>query len=261
MFKLDLNNFEESLKTVRNLLNERKDKLKEIVKPFLIDGLEKKKVDEICQAAKFVLCAEEGLKIVDGNREVPDFILSQGDKIIGLEIREFYTQSVEKINYVQKLFDDSVLEYKKKFDGKILVNFWLSENFNYKRRDKSLLIEIIIEFVNDEVNRRSPKKPEFIEKFDIQTHSDVFFHYNEGTYTQEILEEDIVLNAIAEKEVKINNYIEKSGTDIQWLLLVSSEVGSNSFDTYDFDGIGNVETKFEHVYLLKDFDCKIIKIK
>ena len=95
----------------------------------------------------------------------------------------------------------------------------------------------------------------------VQPHSKISFNYNEGTYNQEELENEIVLSAIEEKESKIENYTKNSGTEFQWLLLVNSEAGSDSFDTYDFEGIENIQSKFEHIFLLKDFNCEIVKIK
>ena len=261
MTKIDLDNFGVSLIKVKEMMDDRKSKLLDIVNPFLTPDLERKRQIELAHIAKFILAFDTNI-ILEKMMESPDFVISQNGKKIGIEIRQFYTKKIESIGYIQQLFDKTSEKFAKQYtDVKILVNFWLQPNFNYKKNDSAVLVDEIVEYVYNEIKHTAVAKPSYIEKIDIQHHSNLSFHYNEGAYSQQALEEEIVLNAIKEKELKIEKYIENSETEFQWLLLVNGEVGSDSFDTYDFQKIENIESDFEHIFLLKDFDIEIIKIK
>lgn len=261
MVSIDLDNFEESLKQAREVMNTQKSALLNIIKPFLTSDLEKKRQIELAHIAKFILALDKNI-VLETMMESPDFVVSQNGKKIGVEIRQFYTKKIESIGYIQQLFDKASEEFSKRYkDVKILVNFWLQPNFNYKKNDRAMLIDEIVNYVYNKHKNNTATKPNFIEDVDIQKHSDVSFHYNEGGYTQQSLEAEIVLNAVEEKELKVEKYIENSGTEFQWLLLVNGEIGSDSYDTFDFPTIENIESLFEHIFILKDFDIEIIKIK
>lgn len=261
MFSLDMENFEESLKKVKLEMSVLRNELLRIVNPFWSDDLEQKRKNELAHAAKLVLCLDDTIRL-EKMTESPDFIISHSERLVGLEIRQLLTKNVEAVKFIQKLFDDASQKFKEQFPSeKLLVNFYLNRNFNYKKKDKPNLIEEIVQYVHSETAGTSPLKPNFIDRVDIQPHSGVSFNYNEGSYFPENLDEEIVLSSIEEKELKIDKYRKNSGTEFQWLLLVNAEVGSDSFDTFDFEGVENVQSEFEQIYLLKDFDCQVIKIK
>lgn len=262
MLRLDTNNLEKSLEEAKVFMHEHKVKVNEIIKPFLSNTTETKKRAELRQVANFILCFGGQLEIVDGLREAPDFILSQGDSLIGLEVRALCTKAVERNNRIQDLFDKAASEFELEDSGSTMhINFWLEDNFNYLRKEKANFIAQIVEFVRHVVVNSIAERPKFIKDFDIQPSSKISFQFNEGGYSSEVLEGEIVLDAIADKEAKLDKYVENSKTKSQWLLLVNSEVGSDSFDTYDFEGIAGLQTTFEHIYLLKNFDCQVVKLK
>ncbi len=238
-----------------------KKELLQIVEPFFSEDLDPKKQAKLSHLAKFILSYDKTIRI-QRLHERPDFIIFYQNKNIGVEVRQLLTKSGESNRYIQKLFDDAAKAYKQQFpEENVHVNFHLIEGFNYKKQDKRVLINLIVNYIHGELNQISSLKPPFIETCDLRPYSDVSFTYNEGAYSPETLLDDVVTQAIEDKETKIEDYIAASGTEKQWLLLVNKEAGSDSFDTEDFDGNLGIETKFEHIFLLKDFDMQFVEIK
>ena len=262
MFELDLNDLENSLKKAKGVMDIQKAKLISKIDHLLDDSLDKKTTLEICSASKFLVAlGDDEIKILE-KTESPDFLIERNGKQIGLEVRELKTKRIETINFIQNLFKKAEKVFKESVpDKKILVNFWLNEPFMFKTDERSEIAGKIALYIQSKIQNNFSAKPDFIKEIDIQSHTDTSFFYNEGGYGQIPLDNEIILGAIEDKESKINNYMENSKTEFQWLLLVNSEVGSDSFDTFEFEGIEEVETEFEHIYLLKDFDCQIIQIK
>ncbi len=91
-------------------------------------------------------------------------------------------------------------------------------------------------------------------------HSGVSFSFNEGAYMQTEITETSLDEAIQRKENKFASYKANTGLDNQWLLIVSS-IGSHSFDFDDFTLEKEIVSQFEHIYVLQDFEGKIITIK
>jgi len=67
-------------------------------------------------------------------------------------------------------------------------------------------------------------------------------------------------NYIQKKEAKFNQYREASGLERQWLLLVSG-IGSDSFNIEDVELCEEIESQFEHIYLLEDFEARVTEMK
>lgn len=261
MFELDMMNFDQDKKQAIKYMKLVKKELLQIVEPFFSEELDPKKQSELSHLAKFILSYDKTISILRLH-ESPDFIIFYQNKNIGVEVRQLLTKRAESIRYIQKLFDDAAKAYKQQFpQEKVHVNFHLAEGFNYKKREKGALINFIVDYVHNELNKISSPVPPFIKSYDLQPYSDVSFSYNDGAYSAETLLDEVVLESIEDKEAKIEDYIAASGTEKQWLLLVNKEAGSNSFDTEDFDGNLGIETKFEHIFLLKDFDMQFVEIK
>jgi hypothetical protein len=253
-YDLDIDNLAKSLNEALDKMNEDKKRLRDIVDPFWAD-LDEKKRGELCDVAKLI-CRMGGELVRP--MESPDFLILHAGVEVGVEVRELVTTQVEYNRYIQRLFSDACTEFKSREpDAKLMVTFYLEPSFVYSFKDKKSLVSEIAFFVQ---NYESVEKPWFVTRFDVQPHSQVDFYFNEGAYFQEVITRDVMLDAISEKEAKVPIYIENSGTEKQWLLLVTRE-GSDSFDTYDTDGIGELETAFEHIYLLKDFDMHVIQLK
>ena len=123
-----------------------------------------------------------------------------------------------------------------------------------------MLIEEIINFVNELASGNNPSYPIFIEDVDIMKHSGVSFNFNEGAYMECDLPTANLLESIVKKEAKLKKYKINSGLDSHWLLLVSG-IGSESFNVADTELSQKIESQFKRIYLLKDFEATVAKIK
>lgn len=257
MFTLDPNNFEESLKKAREEMN----KIKAIIDPFLNDSLSSKEVIEICHTGKFIIVFDEKIQLV-GKREAPDFVIEYDGEKIGLEVeRIFNPDEVQNIKSKQELFNKAANEFENKFPSeKLLANYWLQDGFTFKGNQKNILIEEIVKFTYDLISDKNPPYPSYIEKVDIMNHSGVSFNSNEGAYMIKDLPSENLIKAIEKKEAKVANYKANTGLDSQWLLLVSG-IGLDSFGIEDAEIPKEVESQFEHIFLLEDFDARVTKIK
>ena len=103
--------------------------------------------------------------------------------------------------------------------------------------------------------------PDYITGIRTTRHSQVSFSYKEKDWRAEYLTRDRLKQEILKKESKISNY-KKSEFELSeyWLTLL---IGSLSSVSYELNEIENyeMESKFDRVYLMADFDAKIIRIK
>ena len=238
-----------------------KAKLKAIAEPFLVPELSEKEILEVCHLANFITSFDESLKIIE-KRESPDFIVEYHGNQIGLEIERLFNLSeVQNIKSKQELFKKAATNFEDKHPTiKILANFWLNDGFTFRGNQKNLLIEEISNFTYDLVSGNKPTYPSYIKDVDVMKHSGVSFNFNEGAYMVNDLPPENLIEAINKKEAKIAEYKANTGFDSQWLLLVSG-IGSESFAIEDVELPTEIKSRFEHIFLLEDFDARVTKIK
>lgn len=260
MFKLNINNPTEMANTLKDM---RKvgDKLRAIATPFLTEDLSDKERLEFCHLAKFIFAFDEKIRIIE-KRESPDFIVEYGKKRFGLELaRIFDPKEVQNINSKKELFKKAANEFEAKYpNNTILANFWLLDGFRFTGNQKNSLVEEIVEFTYELISGNKPNYPNFIKDIFITKHTGVDFNFNEGAYMSKDLPSTNLIEAINKKEAKVDEYKANTGIDAQWLLLVNG-IGSDSFNTEDVEMPEKIESQFEHIYLLQDFEGKVIKIK
>jgi hypothetical protein len=258
MWEIDINNLD-SLRNAKKQMDAIKKALQVIVEPFWSDELDEKRRVELAHVAKFVF--KEGGQINE-MRESPDFLIQKAGKLIGLEVTQLFTKHVEYNRHIQRLFDHASRSYEGQFgNDRLLVNFCLDERFNYRSHERAALVTEIVDYVHGLHAGTAIPTPRFILRTDIQPHYSVDFNFNEGAYSPEAITDSVLLGAIEEKEAKFDTYVANSETPFQWLLLVNREAGSEAFDTAEFEEIADdIETKFEHIFLLRDFDFEVIKI-
>lgn len=260
MITINPNNPEE-VKEAFEKMKSSKAKLKSIVEPFLTEELSEKEILELCHLAKFIFAFDDKIKILE-KRESPDFIIQNEGKTIGLEIeRIFNLEEVQNIKSKQELFNKATKEFENKYQNlKLLANFWLHDGFMFKGIQKNVLIEEIVNFTYELVSGDNPQYPSYIEKVDVMKHSGVSFNFNEGVYMPKDLPVTNLIEAINKKEAKVTEYKDNTGIDYQWLLIVSG-IGSESFNIENVEIPEEIESQFEHIYLLEDFDAKVTEIK
>lgn len=256
---LDMQMVKESIES----LNRKNEEINKIIHPFLSEKLTKKQFIELSHVGKFLSIIKNS-NIIE-RTESPDFIISYKDEKIGLEHQQiFNSEIIEIIKSTQKLFEDSAKLFEKKNpEYKLLANCWLKTNyFNFEKKDVEKLKDEISEYIYALVTKKENiKKPSFLDKVQITKHSRVNFIYNPGAHYVEYLTPDILKQAILKKEKLAMKYIEKSKLNRQWLLIVIGSTSPDSYEYGDFPFTIEVESNFEKIFLMEDFNYKIWEIK
>lgn len=234
-----------------------------IIRPFVADNLNRKQGLELCQVGKFLSLLDAPSSIVE-RRESPDFIISFDGETIGLEHESIIDEKIASdYRSVSDLFNDAAKQFSHKYpDNKILANIYLSvDRLVFKKHERAVFIDQIVEFISNYLNDSKTIKPYFIERLSVSKHSGVKFVYNSGAHYVEPLNEERLISAIRKKEVRINNYIQKSKIIKQWLLLTTGTYGPDSFDYGESPFHIEVKTNFDRIYLLEDFNSCLWRIK
>lgn len=129
------------------------------------------------------------------------------------------------------------------------------------KREPNFFENAVLETLTEENS-----KPDFLEKITFLKNSELKFTFNEGITSRSPLEDGELLKAalieaVEDKEQRLEVYIEDTGTTHQWLLIVNEGVSSESYDTESLEVIPDIETGFEKVFLLTDFINQVITIK
>lgn len=234
-----------------------KDKQNQIVAPFWDDSMTDKNKLELSHLAKFILCYDESIEIVE-QRESPDFIVQYQGGRLGLEIeRLFNPDHVAAIKSREAIFKKAAIEFERRYPGeKVAANLWAVENYQFSGKE----IGEIADFVHQVIAGDGPAAPPYLSQYFLSPHSGVNFSYNEGSYTQIEMPATSLDEAISKKEAKLPSYLENTGLDRQWLLLISAGIGSDAFDLEDYEP-KEYESGYEHIYLLQDFQAEVLTIK
>lgn len=241
------------------------DELGKIINPILHHHeLQDKEVLEVCQIGKFVYKLNLNVKIIDKPKPPdPDFIIEYKNKLVGLEHTRVYSKEAEYYNRIKSLIDYSEKLYKAKYPTeKIHAQISISnDEMNFKKNEKHKLAEEMVEYIYNFSKGLDFLQPIFISKLKTSLHSLVSFTYNEMNWQSPYLTKERLEVEILKKEDNIQNY--KTGrkdiTDY-WLVLF---IGSLSSVSYQLDESINycMDSKFDKVFLMTDFEAQIIVIK
>ncbi|MFM9987304.1 hypothetical protein [Flavobacterium sp.] len=239
--------------------------LDELISPFVSELMTNKeknqqKILEICHVGKFLLFFKKQIQI-DSLSEKPDFILNFNDEKIGLEHQIVIDSKLkEKEGFYENIFQK--VETEIKLDENLpnfLMNCFIKPNLEYKLNQKKeielIIKKVILEYL---INNTFIENP-IISKLIKMQHSKKNINVNFGAWIQKTITKEVILNAISKKESKIENYI-KNGLQKQWLLLVIGSNGKSSFEMNNNINI-EIESKFERIYILEDFDNILHQIK
>jgi len=245
--------------------NKRYEGLGNIINPILEkQTLDRNRVIELCQVAKYVHLLDEDIKIIDNPRPpAPDFILQKASKQIGLEHTRLYTDGRERYLKIVSLVEVAENIYKEKYSSHFLLASIEIKNdrLDYKKNEKKQLATEIAEIVYKIKNGDYIDFPNYIEDIRISKHSRVSFTYKEQNFQAPYLTKERLIKGIRKKENKIKLY-KKSKFNIEnyWLILL---VGSLSSVSYQINKNIDYRTNsiFDRVYLMADFSGEIIKVK
>ncbi len=122
-----------------------------------------------------------------------------------------------------------------------------------------MIAEEIANYVNCVKNQVEVKKPKYIENVRTTIHSQISFTYNEKNWQAGYLPKERLEEVIRKKETRLKIYL-KDEKEISeyWLVLL---IGSLSSASYELNENYKMESEFDRVYLMADFDAKIIRIR
>lgn len=239
--------------------------LEDIISPF-IDELSKdkiknqQKISETCHLGKFLIFFNGELEISKLS-EKPDFILTNGQNMIGLEhqiIVDFGPK--EREGFYKNIFDKAELDLKAdETIPNFLANCYIKPYAKFKINQKEELIEIVKIVIKEYVLTDELMDNPIIDRIFKSPHSQKSINANLGGWWRKDITTEIIEKAIKKKEDKLAHY-QKNEIIEQWLLLV---IGSNGESSYDMDEKlkFNSETDFDKVYVLEDFNNNLFELK
>lgn len=255
-------------KSLRELISDSKQEAKElgkIILPLLKEqNLSRNEVTEISHVGKFALKIDSQIKIIGkADPPNPDFIIELQSKLIGLEHTQIQTDNAENYNRVITLFKVAEENFRIKYP-KDKVHALISikgDKLSYKLADKSIVADEIADLVYKTKNNLETKIPDYVSKIKTTIHSQVSFSYMEKNWRGPLLTLKRLTSAISKKEIKLNSY-RKANPELSefWLLLTIGSLSSASYELDEFSDY-KMESQFDRVYLIDDFEGAIIRVK
>lgn len=244
---------------------ENKKSLGELIdkhlEPLLCDSRKnQQKILEICHVGKFLMFFENDFEISNVS-EQPDFILSNGSELIGLEHQILLdNKSKEREGFFKNIFEIAELELKKdKSLPNFLANCYIMPYANFKLAEKEEIVATIVRVVKKYVLTDILEENRIIERIWKMPHSGINISENLGAWWQKYLTNEILSNAVKKKEKLILKYKENS-IEKQWLLIVIGSIGDSSY-LIDENIKYGIKTEFDKVFVLEDFNNNLYEIK
>ena len=260
-FKIDIEQFKKQIEDFKKGSAE----LGNVINPILDNfDLNKQETLEVCQIGKFAYKIDSDIRIVDKPQPPnPDFIIELNDNLIGLEHTQILTKDAQRYFRIKTLLDYAEQIFEQKYPN-INVHATISvqnDEWNYSQKDKPKLAEQIADYVQWIRLETDFELPEKITNIKTTRHSQVSFSYKEKNWQAEYLTRERLKSEIEKKESKILGYktSEKQLTEL-WLVLLIGSLSSVSYELNESENY-EMESKFDRVYLMADFDAKILRVK
>ena len=260
-FKIDIEQFKKQIEAFKKESVE----LGNVINPILDNfDLNKQETLEVCQIGKFAYKIDSDIRIVDKPQPPnPDFIIELNDSLIGLEHTQILTEDAQRYFRIKTLLDYAEQIFEQKYPN-INVHATISvqnDEWNYKQKNKPKLAEQIADYVQWTRLETDFELPEKITNIKTSRHSQVSFSYKEKNWQAEYLTRERLKSEIEKKEFKISGYktSEKQLTGL-WLVLLIGSLSSVSYELNESENY-EMESEFDRVYLMADFDAKILRVK
>jgi len=232
-----------------------------------LDGLDsyknadKQKQLELCQIGKLLATFLPNYTIKEV-REEPDFIVTNGSSDFGLEHEVITNTEIRKQQgFYENIFHLAERDIQNSTElPNFLANCYLKSNLNFKTKDKSELIRLVKDIVSSSVLKNEIPENPIIDRIFQMPHSKKNLTVNFGAHMVQDLTENIVYDFIKKKENKIDKYTRNTVLN-QWLILIAGGVKEYSYNVPKELNFEQLETKFEKVFLLADFDNQLFEIK
>jgi hypothetical protein len=252
------------LEQVRQYVIDFEKKVKLITQDHYTPSLSRKKLIELSHAGKFLALLDPSSKIVEMS-DSPDFRIEIGGNFIGLElVRIFKEENVEEVQSRMKLFSDAGEIFRNNFPTiKVHAQFYLTdEPFKIEKVQAASLKEEIVRYTyNYLTGHPNNERPNFIENVYFQQSSETHFIYNPGAYDVDILTEEKIVDIIEKKSARIERYVQNSHLSLQWLLIVINSLSPDSYESQKNYSLLHTKSKFNAIFLLEDFNAKILRLK
>lgn len=255
----------EELKKLIERSKQENEELGKIIYPILENfELNKQEKLEVCQIGKFAYKIDSDIRIVDKPQPPnPDFIIELNNRFIGLEHTQILTEDAQRYFRVKTLLDYAEQIFEQKYPN-INVHAIISvksDEWNYSQKDKAKLAEQIADYVQWTRQKMDFELPEKITEIRTTIHSQVSFSYKEENWQAEYLTRERLKKEITKKETKILGYktSKKQLTEL-WLVLLIGSLSSVSYELNESENY-QMESMFDRVYLMADFDAKILRVK
>lgn len=255
-----------------NEIAESKRQVKEIIGEHYGKGNDtgqRSKDDELISLGKFLYTTQLDFKITP--TEIPDFILTNENQVIGLEhtrleagVDKAYIAEIWKkyLNGTLKIVQDRLPQLTglinftldtdiRLFDNKALRDF----NDKTIKANTPNIISELANFMIDQVNGMKPPLPKFVKSFSYQPSNEALsLKYNQDYFVRTDFTE-MVASAILKKEQRINAYKENTQQNECWLLLVYSDASlSSGFKVNEHSLNSVLQTSFDRVFILNSFN-------
>lgn len=254
MRKLTLNKEYASVENYQSLITEFTDELN--VESYKNE----QKILELCHIGKFLMFFDNQYKIEKVSEE-PDFIIFSDKNRIGLEHQILIdNKSKEKEGFFGNLVKLAEKELRKDKDlPNFLANIYVHPSFHGKINEKQELVNEISQIVKIHIQSGELVENEIIDRISSMKHSRISLCPNMGAWWQKEVNLKLIKNAIKKKENKIDNYLKNTNLQ-QWLLIVIGGVGKSSYRIENEFNL-SIDTKFDKVYILEDFNTNLFEIK
>ena len=254
--QLQIDEFKKSSPVLGDLINDHLNRLSKTDKDY------NKKSLEICHAGKFLMLLNSNYTIISVT-EKPDFIISESTSSIGLEHCIIVDSKYKKKEgTARNLFEKAEVIYRQRFpDNKFLANIWIKgSEFVLKKAEYEIIIEDIVRVVNHYFTTKELLKNLIIDRISVSFHTNIAFMPNFGAWCQQYVSEDELRMTIRKKEKLLTPVDPESKLKEQWLLIVIGGVGHSSYRVREQFNL-KVESQFDRIFLMEDFDCKIYQLK
>ena len=239
--------------------------LEDVIYPLLNNKtLGKKESLEICQIGKFVYLIDSDMKIIEKtNPPLPDFLLLNNSSLIGLEHTRIISENADTTLKISNLVDYASKVFEKKYPNQpVFASIEFREDkFKFKQEDKKRLATLIADVVYCILSGNYVELPNFLSEIKTQKHTKVSFSFKERNWQPKPLSLSRLESEIRKKEKKIPFYnsTDKKLTEI-WLVLLIGSLTSKSYEI-DHNIEYKIDSKFDRVYLMSDYEGEIIRVK
>lgn len=245
--------------------NKKYEGLGDVIYPILNNKtLVKKEILEVCQIGKFVYLIDSNIRIIDKpNPPSPDFIIVHDSQLIGLEHTRIISDNANKKLKVFNLVEYASKTFENKYPNQpVFASFeFCNDEFEFKQNEKKVLAAQIADVVYRKLSGDYVELPDFLSEIRIQKHSKVSFSFKERNWQPQPLSLAKLELEIRKKEEKIPFY-KLSDNELSeiWLVLLIGSLSSTSFEI-DQRIKYKIDSEFDRVYLMSDFEGLIIRVK